>query len=154
MLFGFFACTPDPGPGDQDDSPGVDEYFHVTIDGNLWEENNDDLIGAVLGDFGSGPTYGFTATRSADSSYFLYNVPYFMSNDTTWDLSSVPTGFAFTFNTDSIYNEAPSGNLHIVRTQVQGQEVFTGTFNYTGLELLHNSPATFSSGEFVIARLL
>lgn len=56
--------------------------------------------------------------------------------------------------TDSIYNDVSSGSLHITRTTINSMEVFTGTFNYTGLELLHNSPATFANGDFVIARLL
>jgi hypothetical protein len=150
------SCTPpsDDDNNNDDTSPGVDEYFRVDINGNHWEEDNDETIAAVLADFGSGPVYSYTATRETDSSYFFYNIPYFVSNDTTWNLSTVPSGMAITFMTDSIYNDVSSGSLHITRTTINSMEVFTGTFNYTGLELLHNSPATFANGDFVIARLL
>ncbi len=149
------SCTPPTeDPNNDDNSPGVDEYFRVDINGNHWEEENDEMIAAVLSNFGSGPIYGFTATRQLDSSYFFYNIPYFASNDTTWNLSTIPSAMGLTFMTDSIYNDVTSGTLHISRTNVNSMEVFTGTFNYTGLELLHNSPASFANGEFVIARLL
>lgn len=148
------SCTPPvDDPNNDDTSPGVDEYFRVDINGNHWEEDNDERIAAVLSDFGSGPIYGLTATRQLDSSYFFYNIPYFASNDTTWNLSTIPSEMAITFMTDSIYNDVSSGTMHISRTTINSMEVFTGTFNYTGLELLHNSPATFANGEFVIARL-
>lgn len=151
------SCTP---PSDDDDnnddtSPGVDEYFRVDINSYHWEENDDETIGGVLTNFGSGPNYGLTATTHVDSSHFFYSIPYFYQNDTTWDLTSpLPSGMALTFQTDSAYNGTSSGSLHIVRTNVNGMEVFTGTFNYTGLELFHDSPATFANGEFVIARIL
>ena len=149
------SCTPPTeDPNNDDNSPGVDEYFRVDINGNHWEEENDERIAAVLSDFGSGPIYGFTATRQLDSSYFFYNIPYFASNDTTWNLSTIPSAMGLTFMTDSIYNDVTSGTLHISRTNINSMEVFTGTFTYTGLELLHNSPASIANGEFVIARLL
>ncbi len=150
------SCTPpsDDDNNNDDTSPGVDEYFRVDVNSYHWEEEDDETVGGVLSNFGSGPIYGFTATTHVDSSYFYYNVPYFFTNDTTWDLSSTPSGMAITFITDSIYNEASSGSLHIVRTNVGGMEVFTGTFNYTGLELFHDSPGVFANGEFVIARIL
>ena len=150
------GCTPSSNDDDNNDdtSPGVDEFFRVDIDSYHWEENDDETIGGVLANFGSGPIYGLTATAHVDSSHFYYTVPYFYSNDTTWNLSSTPSGMAITFNTDSIYNGTSGGSLHIIRSNVGGMEVFTGTFNYTGLELLHDSPATFANGEFVIARIL
>jgi hypothetical protein len=150
------SCTPAPHDNDdpEDTSPGVDEYFRVDINSYHWEEEDDETIGGILADFGSGPIYGLTATTHVDSSHFYYTVPYFYSNDTTWDLSSTHPDLALTFNTDSIYNGTLAGSLHIVRTNVGGIEVYTGTFNYTGLEIFHDSPATFANGEFVIARLL
>jgi len=151
------SCTPsdnDPNNNNEDTSPGVDEFFRVDIDSYHWEEENDETIGSILADFGSGPIYGLTATTQVDSSHFYYSIPYFYSNDTTWNLNSTPPDMALTFNTDSIYHGTSSGSLHIVRTNVGGLEVFTGTFNYVGLELFHNSPATFANGEFVIARIL
>lgn len=153
----LFSCMPDPtDPGDanEDTSPGVDEFFRVDIDGNHWEENDDEMIAAVLTNFGTGPKYGLTTTRSTDSSYYYYIIPYFYSNDTTWNLGTTTPGMTMTFFTDSIYNQTSSGSLHIIRTEVNSMEVFTGTFNYTGLEALNDSPANFSNGEFVIARLL
>lgn len=158
LVFGFlFSCTPDPtdpGNDNTDTSPGVDEFFRVDIEGNHWEVNDDEVIGATLANFGSGPLYNFAATNQTDSSYFFYNIPYFYSNDTTWNLGSIPSNMALTFNTDSIYDDVSTGSLHIIRSNVGSMEVFTGTFNYTGHELLHNSPAVFTNGEFVIARLL
>src|SRR5687768_6004812 len=121
------SCTTPPEDDDPTDtSPGVDEYFSVDIDSYHWEENDDETIGGVLANFGSGPAYGLTATTHVDSSHFFYSIPYFYANDTTWDLSSTPPNMAFTFQTDSVYNETTSGSLHIVRTNVGGMEVFTG----------------------------
>jgi hypothetical protein len=156
-LVALASCT-DPNNNnnnnDNDTSPGVDEYFRVDINAYHWEENDDEIIGGVLANYGSGPLYNLTATASVDSSYFTLLIPYFYANDTTWNLTPPPANMALTFQTDSIYNEVSSGTLHIVRSNVGGMEVFTGTFDYTGLELLHDSPATFANGEFVIARIL
>ncbi len=154
MVFAGSCTPPIDDTDDEDTSPGVDEYFRVDIDGNHWEENDDETVGGILANFGSGPIYGFTATAHVDSSHFFYNIPYFHTNDTTWDLTSPPSNMALTFQTDSVYNDVSSGSLHIVRTQVNNMEVFTGTFNYIGLELFHDSPASFTNGEFVIARIL
>jgi hypothetical protein len=149
------CANPDNNNNNDDDtSPGVDEFFRVDINAYHWEENDDEVMGGVLANFGSGPIYSLTATSHVDSSHFTFIIPYFYANDTTWNLTPPPANMALTFQTDSIYNEVSSGTMHIIRTNVGGMEVFTGTFNYTGLELLHDSPATFANGEFVIARLL
>jgi hypothetical protein len=151
------SCTAPPGDNNnnnEDTSPGVDEYFKVDINGHHWELNDDEPIAAVLNDFGSGPVYGMSVTNVADTTHFFYSIPYFHSNDTTWDLSSVPPNMAFQFHTDSLYTTVSSGNLHIVRTNVNSMEVFTGTFHYVGNTVFNTSSANFNNGEFVIARIL
>jgi len=153
----FWACNPaeNNNTGNDDTSPGVDEYFRVDVNAQHWEVQDDETIGAVLSNFGSGPKYGMTATNTSDTTHFYYVIPYFYTNDTTWSLTTVPSGMVLTYyGTDSLYSGTNAGSLHIQRSMVGSMEVFTGTFNYTGLTIIHQTPTSFSNGEFVIARIL
>lgn len=144
------ACTSDStGPGD-DESPGVDEFLHMTVDGNYWEVENDSTCGAVVANFGSGPIISVAATRGSDSTFIQMNIPWFTGADT---LINMPPVIPMTFTYNGVYTGL-SGAISISRSTVNSMEVYDGTFNILMEDPIADDTITITNGAFKTARLL
>jgi hypothetical protein len=147
------ACSsPDTDdPGEEDDSPGVDEYFHMTLDGSEWEVNEDSHCGGVVMNFGGGPKVGLTATRMSDSTHIGYYVPYFYGTDTTF---TMPPQITLQYQgSDDVYLPV-DGTFSISRSTVNSMEVYEGNFAFTYEGMIYNETIQVTGGAFRIARLL
>lgn len=149
-----FACStgsdPDEDPND-DDSPGVDEYFRMSLDGTLWEVEADSMCAAVLADYGTGPVIGLSATRISDTSYITYNIPYFHGQDTTF---IIPPAISLAFFGNGGAYVTNSGTFYISRSVTGSLEVYEGSFTLECEDAFSNTPLQITNGSFRLARLL
>lgn len=149
-----FACSTDTGPDEDpnnDDSPGVDEYFRMSLDGDLWEVEADSMCAAVLADFGTGPIIGLSATRISDSSYITYNIPYFHGQDTTF---IIPPAISLVFFGHGGAYIANSGTFYISRSVTGSLEVYEGSFTLEYENPFSGTILQVTDGSFRLARLL
>lgn len=154
----FYACSkengPDPDNDPDDDSPGVDEFFRMQVDGQLWEVTQDGDVGAAVANFGSGPKLSLAATRMSDSSHCFMGMRYFQPSDTVLtSTGSNALGFQLHYS-GSVYVDC-AGSLSIQRTQLSGMQVYDGTFSMLFAEGFGgNDTLTLSNGSFKIVRLI
>jgi len=152
----LFACNKDDNPpkDPNDDSPGVDEYFRMQVNGTLWEVNSDNDIGAAVATFGSGTKLTVSATRSSDSTYCLMGMRYFLAQDTVFSSGSGNTlGFQF-YYTNGVYTDR-AGSLSIQRSSTGGMQVYDGNFNMLFVNgFTDTDTISLSNGSFKVVRLI
>lgn len=132
LSFLFFACNkPNNKPDKDDDSPGVDEYVNLVIDGQEFKIENDDYIFA-LGQHVNTNGKITIAVKVPDSLEFIMSFNHAGTNNFNYDFSEGLTTCQLSYN-NSIYSDiSGTGNVSISTHKVNQYmtlNVFTGTAN-------------------------
>lgn len=132
LSFLFFACNkPNNKPDKDDDSPGVDEYVNLVIDGQEFKIENDDYIYA-LGQHVNTNGKITIAVKVPDSLEFIMTFNHAGTNNFNYDFSESLTTCQLSYN-NSIYSDiSGTGNVSISTHKVNQYmtlNVFTGTAN-------------------------
>lgn len=132
LSFLFFACNkPNNKPDKDDDSPGVDEYVNLVIDGQEFKIENDDYIYA-LGQHVNTNGKITIAVKVPDSLEFIMSFNHAGTNNFNYDFSEGLTTCQLSYN-NSIYSDiSGTGNVSISTHKVNQYmtlNVFTGTAN-------------------------
>jgi hypothetical protein len=138
-----------------DDSPGVDEYLVVIVNGIEWRVDEDEKLIATVASFSANnTTLSFAATNIADTTYLQFVLDYFYGNDTLYDFNESGASALLQITSNSLNDS--TGAMNVTRSIQNGMEVYEGTFNLIGSNSIYPSYPndTFSNGQFRIARLL
>lgn len=154
-VISFTSCRPDTDDDNNNDDL-LNGSFHAVIDGNIWHAD-DDAVGFVVGDYGSGPMISITGTKAADTAHFFFLMPYFYGNDTVITEPSDHTDLRFQDSGvigGGLWLET-SGTLDVSRTTQDGIETLTGTFTGTFTDPFDSTDVkVITGGTFTAKRLI
>lgn len=158
----FFSCDPGPNGGlpdlvNPDDSPGIEEAFQATVDGQSISVPQDTAMAAFVLNMSNYERLVLRANVAGNAEFFYFVMPVFQGTDTTIQIPNFLNYFElrYTRNTSDIYRDI-SGSISISRDlTVSGYEVYSGIFSFTG-ENSQDSTDTIliNQGSFTVARQL